>query len=375
MSARVLCFQTHAQRMLLRRFTAVALPAQIVRAPTATAALRSPPTRLAMAAVASSPSSAAAASSFSAAATPVVHNTKKGFNAAAKNTAKNPALMHLLFIRHAESKNNVIAEMITKELGANPYGPNNNGHALAEYDRRRSMDPELSPLGQKQAGLLPHHPHLLDIHFEHLAAAGRVRVITSPMQRAILTSRPLLASVHPPLRATMVADVCEKGGSYTRKDGQNVADPGKGRSALAALWGSTHDVPAAIPEHGWWQTHCKGEEDSEAFEQRLLRAKEWIHGLVEAYKADPATTPDYTLIVSHADFIDAILTKLLGLPAGHAKYVFYSSNTSISHVEFDVSEVKPAVRIRGCNIKPVAIQAHELAEIARTHHEIQAEQK
>ena len=304
-----------------------------------------------------------------------MHNTKKGFNAATKNPAKNPALMHLLFIRHAESSNNVIAEAITREMGTNPYGPSNNSKALEEYDKRRSMDPALSPLGQKQAGLLPHHPHLIDIRFEALSSAGRVRVITSPMQRAILTSRPLLASVHPPLRASMVAVVCEKGGSYTRRDGQNVADPGKGRSALRALWGSTHDVPTEIPEEGWWQTRCKGEEDSEAFEERLGRAMEWIYGLVEEYKAAPEATPDYTVVVSHADFIDAILTKLLRLPAGHAKYVFYSSNTSISHVEFDVSEAKPAVRIRGTNIKPVAIAAHELAEIARAHHEVHEEHK
>jgi hypothetical protein len=31
--------------------------------------------------------------------------------------AKNPNIFHLLFIRHAESSNNVLAEKITQELG------------------------------------------------------------------------------------------------------------------------------------------------------------------------------------------------------------------------------------------------------------------
>lgn len=172
--------------------------------------------------------------------------------------------------------------------------------------------------------------------------------------------------------------MCEKGGSYvTHKepagpDGQpgkheNRANPGLGREELERLYGTTHDS-RDLREDGWWHTPCSGAEDSDAFEQRLIRARSWIEGQVTEYSKNPLETPDYMLIVSHADFIDAILTKLLDIKP-RVRYVFYSSNTSISHVEFEIQSSDdqgqsppppPGVRIRGTNIKPVDVSAHEL---------------
>lgn len=253
----------------------------------------------------------------------------------------------------------------------NPYSPSGGAEVLAEYDRRRLCDPHLSPLGERQAELLPEHPHLLDLKFASLSEEGRVRVVTSPMQRAILTSQPLLRAYQLP-RALLVADVCEKGGSYvTHKDlaagtHQNVASPGRSRAELTELYGATHDASECGVD-GWWYTPSPGAEDNDAFEARLLRAQSWLENIVRSYASD-SNQPDYLVIVSHADFIDAILTKLLRLPAGHAKYVFYASNTSISHVEFEVSatseeaaSARIGVRIRGTNIKPVSVSASELA--------------
>ena len=194
------------------------------------------------------------------------------------------------------------------------------------------------------------------------------------MQRAILTSRPLLASVSASgVRANLCADLCEKGGSYTstvEPSGHHVnrASAGHGRAELQRLWGDSHDC-SAVREDGWWHTTCPGAEDDDAFKVRLARAEVWIQERVAEYAADPHATPDYLLIVSHADFIDAMITKVLKLE-NHAKYVFYSSNTAISHLEFNVTKGAPqAVRVRGTNIKPVSVQAHELAELAREHHD------
>ena len=289
--------------------------------------------------------------------------------------------MHVLLVRHAESTNNILAEQITAELGINPYGPNSGAEVMAVYDRRRTADPALSPLGLRQADLLPIHPHLQDVRLEQLAAQGRVRVVTSPMQRAILTSLPLLKVINEaaaagnpdatPLRATLIADVCEKGGSYKLKHDAagvafNEAWGGAGRAQLHELWGATHDA-SGIREDGWWSTSCPGAEDDAAFEERLQRAESWLRSLVHLYAVDPVQ-PDYHIIVSHADFIDAILTRILKLHS-HGKYVFYSSNTSISHLEFEVNKRPDApadaephvvVRVRGTNIKPVSVEAHEL---------------
>lgn len=258
-------------------------------------------------------------------------------------------------------------------LLVNPYGPNASDAAMIEYDKRRMADPILSPLGEKQAALLPKHQHLADVHLKELNQQGRVRVITSPMRRAIETSIPMMKEFGLP-RALLVASVCEKGGSYTREkvtgaDGReeyrNKRDPGPTRAELQAKWGETHD-PKDIHEDGWYRSPtCPGSEDNAAFHARLHEAKAWIEAQVMAYAADE-THPDYLLIVSHADFIDAAITTFLRLQ-DHAKYVFYSSNTAISHLEFELSKGPTSkvedlhVRIRGTNIKPVNVDAHELA--------------
>jgi len=235
----------------------------------------------------------------------VVHNDRKGLNAATKRRAKNANLCHLLFIRHAESSNNVLAEEITKEMGVNPYNAQAAKEVLAAYDKKRLCDPHLSRLGERQAELLPRHPHLIELGMDELAAVGRVRIVTSPMQRAILTSIPLIKTYKLP-RALLKADVCEKGGSYTTTTDPdtgvhtNTASPGLGRSQLAERWSETHDA-SEIREDGWWHTTCTGAEDAVAFEERLIRAIRWIREEVDAYAQDPSR-PDYLIVVSHADF-------------------------------------------------------------------------
>ena len=73
------------------------------------------------------------------------------------------------------------------------------------------------------------------------------------------------------------------------------------------------------------------------------------------------------LQVSHADFIDSAITAFLQIPPSVAKYIFYSSNTAITHLEFELYKGRESkvedlkVRVRGTNIKPVRVDAHELA--------------
>jgi broad specificity phosphatase PhoE len=259
----------------------------------------------------------------------------------------------------------------------NPYGPNSTDAAMAEYDKRRMADPILSPLGEKQASMLPRHPHLEDLHIGELNKERRVRVVTSPMRRAIETSIPLIKAYGLP-KALLVASVCEKGGSYTshkKPDApehskyENKRDPGPSRAQLSEKWGATHDA-SEIYEDGWWRCpECPGAEQNDAFHKRLLEAKAWIERQVLEYgRAKPEENkPDYMIVVSHADFIDSAITAFLQLPATKAKYTFYSSNTAISHLEFELYNGKEStvedlkVRIRGTNIKPVRVDAHELA--------------
>ena len=178
---------------------------------------------------------------------------------------------------------------------------------MAEYDKRRMADPVLSALGEKQAALLPKHPHLEDLRLAELSKEHRVRVVTSPMRRAIETSIPLIKAYNLP-KALLVASVCEKGGSYTshkRPDApeiskyENKRDPGATRAELQAKWGETHDA-SEVYEDGWWRCpECPGAEQNDAFHKRLLEAKAWIEKQVLDYGANGGEDrPDYMIIVS-----------------------------------------------------------------------------
>ena len=262
------------------------------------------------------------------------------------------------------------------------------------------MDPDLSPLGLRQANMLPLHPHLGDVRWVDLVKAGRVRVLTSPMLRTVQTSFPLLqrinavldspstpthqlmdsfaskadaamtlstsallASVDPstlpaplPFRATLHPDFCERGGLYApirSPSGSftNQRTLGLTRTQLAAAYGGSHTAEMC-GERGWWNLDGVAEEEDHEYFPRVDRAIGYVLQQARAYAAtlanptpapswsSPSTPPsaaDYLLVVSHADFIDSFLTRILRLGnGGHPRHVFYATNTSVSHVEVKV---------------------------------------
>ena len=286
------------------------------------------------------------------------------------------ANLHLLLIRHAESYNNVLAERLHREHGDSPYNPNANADLIRAYDSERKLDPELSVLGMRQANVLSLHPHLQDVRWRELVKEGRVRVVTSPMFRAVQTSLPLLREIDrmltttpsspPPdvadtpalptsallpsvspkslpgplsLRATLHPDFCERGGLYhptPSPSGElvNHRNPGQSRAELQAAYGLSHD-PSLCKEGGWWNLDGEAEEKDEEYFPRVDRAIAYVLQLARNHVGvGGSEAGDYVLVVSHADFIDSFLTRILRVGnAGHPRHVFYAGNTSISHVE------------------------------------------
>lgn len=188
-------------------------------------------------------------------------------------------------------------------------------------------------------------------------------LITSTSESSLaLADDQLLASVSPltlpaPLeyRALIHPDFCERGGYYsTDADEQgvvrNVRNSGMTRAQLEAEYGNSH-IPDRCKEDGWWNQDAEGEEQEDEYFQRVERAITYTLTQAALYHqhhhsaSQPAGhqrdsgsgeshSADYMVVVSHADFIDSFLTRILQVHNhGRPKHCFYASNTSVSHIE------------------------------------------
>jgi broad specificity phosphatase PhoE len=210
----------------------------------------------------------------------------------------------------------------------------------------------------------------------------------SPLERALRTSTPLAR--HLGLKVRVRADFCEIGGHYKGNGAQQTATPGRTRAELAAAFPTDHDM-SEVNENGWWQSASGRFETAEELDARLNRVIEWLQErvwqhriLVKRAKAalkqlqskgadtadptassnnsgeatsttsqppqgQPATSaspprsagnsPDYLVIVSHADFLNALLTRLFRVHEP-PRYSFLHDNTAITHLELHFAAVK-----------------------------------
>lgn len=335
-------------------------------------------------------------------------------------------VFHVILIRHAESYNNVIAEQLRIKYGTSPYHATSEQQLnlkiskqqlMHEYETKRMSDPNLSVLGEKQAQLLPIHPHILDTKIYSLVSQSmnRLEILCSPMYRTILTSIPLLEQINnirskynlSIIKAQLYSSICERGGSYktinidTNNHTQtNIRTLGKTRSEFEQLYYNTHTADL-INTNGWYADYTdlnkqpmQGEELDHEFDQRVNDSIQFIkqkmnkyHNAYSQYKNnidnnstnndinESTLPPDYVILISHADFIDSFLTKMLDI-SGIPEYTFYSVNTSVSHLEFD--SIKPKsislklsdqsivnnksymIRVRCTNSKPVDVESHTM---------------
>lgn len=203
--------------------------------------------------------------------------------------------MRFVLIRHGQSTNNALWDESGDDIG-------------------REVDSPLTSLGQAQAEALAAYATRpgLPWALTHLYA--------SPMTRAVQTAAPLADAVDLPLRLSQ--DLFEVGGPYDVREGttEQVAHPGSGRSAIAALSERLH-LPDWLTEEGWWRGEV--ERDREVY---TARADRLIRGLREAHRPD-----DVVGLVSHGWFGNVLLSRLLGIEDMNG--AFELANTSISLLE------------------------------------------
>ncbi len=205
--------------------------------------------------------------------------------------------MRFYFIRHGQSQNNQLWDETGSSEG-------------------RSLDAELTPIGQRQSELLS--PFLRDREIEF----GFTHLYTSLMARAIATGAILGDALDLPLFAW--EDLHETGGIYIKDEqtGEHIGQPGKNRADFAERY--PHLIlPESLGEAGWWNRPF------EEREQRVARAQRFLRDLLNRHGG----TDDRVAAVSHGSFYNYFLSAVLEWPRKDG-YWFGMHNTAITRIDF-----------------------------------------
>ncbi|MCX6046958.1 MAG: histidine phosphatase family protein [Chloroflexi bacterium] len=219
--------------------------------------------------------------------------------------------MQLLIIRHAQSFNNYIAEDL-------PYD---------EYMEKRSHEPPITELGQRQAQLLADHLAADDhpeVAYNQNGGYDITRLYCSPMLRTLQTALPISKALG--LQPQVWIDIHEHGGIFQgnpRSEAGVTNFPGMTRQeCLENFPGYT--LPAEITEEGWW---FGGYEELTGCNERALRAAQTLQQWAEE-------TPDERIaIVSHGTFADALI-KALFKQDFESQLGYYHYNTAITRIDW-----------------------------------------
>lgn len=228
--------------------------------------------------------------------------------------------MRLFIIRHGESFNNRLDSEVSYE----------------EYIRRRSPDPPLTELGQRQADALAQHLATAQVaehfrgHIENRPSGyGITKIYCSPMLRAMQTAWPIARALGMP--AEVMMDIFEQGGMFTGdpSDLDNVVNhPGLTRAEIEERF-QGYVLPPQITAEGWWRDGYEDMPGSFGRAARVAyRLRQMAHQIAEGSEAD-----ERIVLVSHATFIDHLLKALLNQLPGMG-HVFVHYNTGITRIDF-----------------------------------------
>ena len=208
----------------------------------------------------------------------------------------------ILLIRHGESSNNVLAEELVNEV---KEGKRKREVIMLDWLKRRSPDPALTEMGQRQAQDLG--KYLAPILAEEVKSGGPVVLSCSPMLRACMTLEPLAtglakASAYDVGQVEVLPDIFEVHGHYEGKERK--AGACQSAADIRSRFGySTQKLPASGP---WWTSGFESRLDAVARAGRVarrLRSAELREGRLKGR--------GLYVLVAHADFMDLILQHVL----------------------------------------------------------------
>jgi 2,3-bisphosphoglycerate-dependent phosphoglycerate mutase len=208
--------------------------------------------------------------------------------------------MTLYLIRHAQSANNELYKRTGSSVG-------------------RVEDPELTPLGVRQAEVLSEH---LAGRAESGGEFNFTHLYCSLMVRAVATATSVSRSCGLPLAAW--PEVHEQLGIFMADEhsGELVGRPGKSRSYFQKHYPDLL-LPETLNEHGWWNRPV------ETLAQWKQRARDFLSEL----KRRHGTGDDRVAVVTHGGFYHEVILALTG-GAGTDGLWFTMHNTGITRIDF-----------------------------------------
>jgi 2,3-bisphosphoglycerate-dependent phosphoglycerate mutase len=208
--------------------------------------------------------------------------------------------MTLYLIRHAQSANNDLSDRTGSSFG-------------------RVEDPELTPLGGRQARILA----------EYLAKDGGrdgefgfTHLYTSLMVRSVATAAAV--SLKCDLQPAAWPEVHERMGIFLEDEqtGELIGRPGKSRSYFQEHYPDLL-LPDSLNEHGWWNRPAETEE------QWRQRARDFLAELSKRH----GNSEDRVAIVTHGGFYHEVLSALAG-DSKQSGVWFTMHNTGITRIDF-----------------------------------------
>jgi 2,3-bisphosphoglycerate-dependent phosphoglycerate mutase len=223
--------------------------------------------------------------------------------------------MQLYLIRHAQSKNNALWEQTGDNLG-------------------RSMDPELTELGTRQAQILARfiaqgNPEKEKVEDPHNRLGFRLtHLYSSLMVRAVATGCFIAQALNMPLLGW--PDWHEGGGIYLEDEatGELVGHPGKDRAYFRAHYPDVI-LPSDLEDGGWW---------NRPFEERPQRWERARRVQAELMKRH-GDTLDRVGVVMHGGFYNYFIKTLFGIEPDQEIW-FVMSNAAITRIDFSSDEVR-----------------------------------
>lgn len=218
--------------------------------------------------------------------------------------------MQLIVIRHAQSSNNSLQERESVI-------------SRSEFERLRSHDAPLSALGEKQISELaagvkralmkPLSPKMRDmLKLKTKPFVDRIKLAVSPMQRALLTSVPVIEALEDLngskninfVGVDVVPYIHEVGGCYFEMNGKYIGKPGLDNRGVAQILPQARLSPDMT--NGWWAGTTR--ETEEELELRITKTVEWIRAC--AWQGDC----DRLIVVTHQDFACMVMRRLAQSP-------------------------------------------------------------
>lgn len=219
--------------------------------------------------------------------------------------------MQLYYIRHAQSENNALFTSTGNYSG-------------------RSMDPELTDTGRKQAILLGQFLKIGEIpsagdevDFQNRKGIGLTHIYTSLMVRAVLTGEILAEALGIPLIAW--EDIHETGGIfyYDSETGKPLGQPGKDRSYFEAHHPGLI-LSDAMNDSGWWDRPFEPTSERTARAGRVFQTLQERHG----------NSDDRIALVSHGGFYNHLIMAMQGLEK-LAGFWYLMNNAALSRFDFN----------------------------------------